>query len=201
MWVVAVTGGIGSGKSTVAELFGKYGVPSIDTDTIARDLVQPGSPLLEEIVAQFGPGFVKHDGTLDRKALREHVFSNEADRRRLESLLHPAIRESVLAQLENLNAVYCLLLIPLLANNPDHYPHDRVLFIDTEEHIRIDRSVKRDSQSTDTIKRIMASQPSREKMLAIADDVLDNSGDLDQLSANVDVLHQKYLRLARDESS
>lgn len=197
MFVVAVTGGIGSGKSTVAELFRKKGIPFIDTDIVARELAHPGSPLLQAIAEQFGTQFVTSDGSLDRKALREYVFNYEPARLKLESLMHPAIQAEVNAQLEKLAAAYCLILIPLLATNPAHYPHDRVLFIDAPEPLRIKRSAARDHQSTDKIRQIMASQPSRSQMLAIADDVLDNGGDLTQLAAGVTTLHHKYLELAK----
>lgn len=201
MWVVAVTGGIGSGKSTVAELFGKHGVPVIDTDIVARNLVQPGEPLLKEIFEQFGDRFATINGALDRRALREHIFNNETKRLQLESLLHPAIREEVQKQLDNLNAAYCLILIPLLVNNLDQYPHDRVLFVDTEEHIRIERSATRDRQPAEKIRQVIASQPGQTEMLAIADDVLNNNGDLQQLSEAVNRQHQKYLELAKVNKS
>jgi dephospho-CoA kinase len=200
MLVIAVTGGIGSGKSTVAELFQAKGIPNIDTDKVARKLVRPGSPLLQQIAEEFGREFITVDGQLDRKALREHIFANSQARHRLEALMHPAIHAEVMEQIQMLDAPYCLLLIPLLAANPRGYTYDRVLLIDAAENVRAERAAERDDQDPGSIRPIITSQPSREQMLAIADDVLDNNGDPNTLTTAVGVLHQKYLALARSNS-
>ena len=200
MLVVAVTGGIGSGKSTVAELFEDKGIPIIDTDVIARQLVQPGTPLLRQITAEFGNEYLDADGQLKRKALGELIFNNMEARRRLEALMHPAIHEAVTAQLLKLNSPYCLILIPLLAHSKQSYPYDRVLVVDTTESIQIQRTVQRDQQSPDFVKQIIASQPTRQELLALADDVVENSGDMSTLALAVENLHQRYLALAREKS-
>jgi len=197
MLVVAVTGGIGSGKSTVAELFKRKGIPVIDTDMVARDLVKPGQPLLQKIISEFGDQYLGPDGQLDRKALRQHVFTDNHARNKLESLMHPAIHAETLARLRNLNADYCLILIPLLVQSRLTYPYDRVLLVDAPEHTRAQRTVSRDQQSPEAIRQVIASQAPRQAMLAIADDILNNSGDFSSLSAAVDSLHLKYTELAR----
>lgn len=199
MLVVAVTGGIGSGKSTVAELFRAKGVPIIDTDDVARQLVRPGQPLLQQIVTQFGSQFLDASGRLDRKALREYIFTDNQARLKLESLMHPAIHAEVMAQLKKVDSAYCLILVPLLARSSQHYAYNRILLVDAPEDIRVGRTAQRDRQDPDSIRQIIASQPSREEMLALADDVLDNSGDKAALSAGIDSLHQMYLALARGQ--
>lgn len=197
MLVVAVTGGIGSGKSTVAELFKAKGIPVIDTDSVARELVRPGQPLLQQIITEFGYAYLDAHGQLDREALRKRIFSDSQARHKLESLMHPAIHTEVMAQLRNTRAAYCLILIPLLAQTRQHYLYDRILLVDAPESVRVQRAAKRDQQDPDAIKGIIASQASREAMLAMADDVLDNSGSLDNLATEVDALHREYLALAK----
>lgn len=196
MLVIAVTGGIGSGKSTVADLFKAKGVPVIDTDVIARDLVKPGTPLLKQIISEFGDDYLDTDGQLKRKALGKLIFNEPAARTKLEALMHPAIHAAVTAQLEQLKAPYCLILIPLLAHSKQAYPYDRVLVIDTPEPVQIQRTVLRDQQSPDFVRQIMSTQPTRDELLALADDILDNSGNIQALTVAVNDLHQHYLALA-----
>ena len=200
MLVVAVTGGIGSGKSTVADLFKAKGVPVIDTDMIARQLVQAGSPLLKQIITEFGSVYLDTDGNLQRKALRKLIFSETAARTKLENLLHPPIHAAVTAKLQKIDAPYCLLLIPLLARSKQPYPYDRILVIDVPEAIQIQRTIERDQQDPDLIRRIIASQTPRAELLEIADDIIDNSGDLPALTAAVNKLHQRYLSLSKTKA-
>ena len=200
MLIVAVTGGIGSGKSTVADLFKARGVPVIDTDVIARQLVQAGTPLLEQIIKEFGSDYLNADGQLNRKALRQLIFADATARDKLEALLHPPIHAEVTAQLQKIDAAYCLLLVPLLARSKQRYPYDRVLVIDVPESIQIQRSVHRDQQDPALIKQIIASQTPRNELLELADDVLDNSGDMATLETAVDELHQRYLALSKTKA-
>jgi len=200
MLIVAVTGGIGSGKSTVAELFKAKGVPVIDTDAIARELVQPKSPLLTQIIAAFGNEYLDADGHLNRKELRKLIFADTVARTRLEALLHPPIHADVIAQLQKLDAPYCLILIPLLARSQQDYPYDRVLVVDANESVQIQRCVQRDQQDPELIKQIIASQPERKELLALADDIIDNNSNIAALSAAVDELHQRYLTLSKTKA-
>lgn len=196
MMVIAVTGGIGSGKSTVVDLFREQGVPVIDTDQISRQLVEPGKPALTDIVSSFGDKFLKPDGTLDRTALRKHVFVDNQKREKLEAILHPLIHKSVLEQLNNIDAAYCLLVIPLLIESKHDYPHDRVLVIDVDEQTQIQRTCVRDKLDETLVKKIINSQVPREQRLAIADDIVDNNGDMNALRNQVNHLHNRYLKLS-----
>lgn len=198
MLVVAVTGGIGSGKSTVADQFKTKGVPVIDTDEVSRRLVRPGQILLEKIIAEFGDKYLDEHGRLNRKALRTLIFTDPRARNKLESLMHPAIHAAVTAQLRQIEAAYCLVLIPLLTRSRQHYPYDRVLFVDAPEATRIQRTAQRDQQDPASIKQIIASQAPREELLALADDVLDNGGDMTALASRVEALHHKYLALSQN---
>jgi dephospho-CoA kinase len=192
---IGLTGGIGSGKSTVARLFAGHGVPVIDADTIAHQLTQPGQPAVREIAAAFGPDTV-HDGALDRRSLSERVFNNPAERQRLEAILHPRIRAAMLREAEWLRTPYCLLVIPLLIETGQHDLVDRVLVVDTEEQQQIERIHRRDSRTEGEIRAIIAAQASRARRLEAADDVIANTGDMASLEAQVRALHRKYLELA-----
>jgi len=196
MLVIAVTGGIGSGKSTVADLFRAKGIPVIDTDEIARELVEPGEPLLEHIVSEFGKDYLDAHGRLNRRALRELVFRDDSARNKLEQMFHPLIHAQVVSRLKGTRAPYCLLIIPLLARTKQAYPYDRVLLVDAPEASRVQRSSLRDGQNPESIRRIIASQAPSTELEEIADDVLDNSGDLQHLQKEVERLHRQYLQMA-----
>lgn len=196
MLIVAVTGGIGSGKSTTVELFKKHNIPVIDTDLIARELVNPGCPALAEIASTFGHEFINNDGTLNRRKLRNHIFADKNEREKLESILHPLIHQRVLDEIKNLDAPYCLLVIPLLAETRNQYPYNRVLVIDVERHTQLNRTMTRDNLDEATVNNILGAQISREQRLAIATDIIDNTGDLEQLTKQVNMLHEKYMALA-----
>ncbi|MBI1422772.1 MAG: dephospho-CoA kinase [Gammaproteobacteria bacterium] len=200
MLVIAITGGIGSGKSTVADFFKSKGAPVVDTDAIARQLVQPNSPLLNRIIEEFGRDYLDTDGHLKRKALGRLIFADPAARDKLEKLMHPAIHAEVVQKLKELKEPYCLVLIPLLARSKHAYPYDRILVVDAPEQIQVQRTVQRDQHDPEFVRQIMGTQPSRQELLAIADDVLDNSGDLDALALAVDKLHRQYLALATRQS-
>jgi dephospho-CoA kinase len=193
---VALTGGVGSGKSTVASLLARLGVPIIDADEIARNLTAAGSPVLNEIRAAFGTGYVASDGVLDREALRALVFSDPSARRRLEAILHPRIRDETLRRLAELAAPYAVLEIPLLFETGQTNIADRILVVDLPESEQVRRVQARSGLDIDEIRRIIDSQASRTERLAGADDVIDNSGSPAALADQVRRLHRRYLQLA-----
>jgi len=197
MWVVGLTGGIGSGKSTVADSFAAHGVPVIDTDVIARELTGPGGAALEAIRTAFGEAVIQADGTLDRAALRRHVFSDSASRQRLEAILHPLIRQRAEQALATLTAPYALIVIPLLVETGAYRDVlDRVLVVDCPEDQQIARVMARSGLTRDEVAAILAAQASRAERLAVADDVILNTAPPDALRSEVARLHQTYLALA-----
>lgn len=196
MLVVGLTGGIGSGKTTVSDRFAGYGVPVVDTDVLARELVEPGQPALTEITAAFGPECLDDAGTLDRARLRERVFADAEGRKRLEAILHPRIRALARQRIAGLSAPYCLLVIPLLAETGMTDLVNRVLVVDAPETEQIRRVVARDQTDVEQARRILAAQADRERRLALADEVVENSGDFADLDRQVAALHQRYLVLA-----
>lgn len=193
---IGLTGGIGSGKSTVAALFARRGIPVIDTDVIARELVGPGQPALAEIAREFGNDLVTANGELDRGRLRQRVFDDPAARRRLEAILHPRIRAAVQQRLAALDTPYCLIVIPLLVETKFDEFVDRVLVVDVDEEYQRERTSRRDGVSSDAVARIMAVQAARQERLAHADDVISNSGRIEDLEPEIERLHARYLRLA-----
>ena len=192
---IGLTGGIGSGKSTVCDIFRELEVPIIDSDEIARDLVEPGSHALQQIIHLFGAQVLLEDGRLDRAQMRELVFGSECKRKQLESLLHPLIRQEMQRQISTLNAPYVILAIPLLLEKQWQQQLDRVLVIDCSEAQQRERANKRDGSSRQTIERIIASQIQRKDRVSAADDIIDNSGALDSLRVQVERLHHRYLTL------
>ncbi len=195
---IGLTGGIGSGKSTVCRLFADLGVPIIDTDDIAHSLVEPGKPALAYMVEAFGQEILDQQGALNRALLRERVFSDEKQRQRLELILHPLIRSEMHRQLERLKGSYVIIAIPLLLEKGWQGEVDRILVVDTNETLQMQRTVRRDGLSEAAVKRIMKSQVSRQQRLATADDTIHNDGALDKLRGQVIELHQLYLQLAAD---
>jgi dephospho-CoA kinase len=194
---VALTGGIASGKSTVAALFAELGVPLIDLDEIAREVVTPGSALLTQVIGRFGPGVRAADGSLDRRALREIVFRDASARAGLESILHPAIRARA-AELEAAaRGPYVITVIPLLAETERANDYDRVLLVDCEERLQRERLAQRDGSSAATIEAALGAQASRATRRALAHDVIDNDGALATLKSRVRELHAQYLDMAR----
>ena len=193
---VALTGGIASGKSTVAGLFAARGVPVIDTDLIARQVVEPGEPALAAVIAAFGRGVLGADGRLDRPRMRERVFGDPAARRRLEAILHPAIRAELERQSRAAGGPYQLLVIPLLVESGRRDHVDRVLVVDVPEATQIARLIRRDGASRGQAQAALRAQATRQARLAFADDVIENTADLAALEARVDELHRDYLRRA-----
>ena len=201
MYVVAITGGIGSGKTTVANQFSALGIEVVDADLIAREVVEPGTPALAAIASHFGPGILDEQGRLDRRALRERIFSDQAAKSWLNALLHPIIRSEMLRQCAAVSSPYCLLVVPLLVENRLTELADRVLVIDVDEATQIERTCHRDGVSREQAQAILASQASRSERLAMADDVLDNqSGTTETIRERILALHETYLAFASQQA-
>jgi len=199
---VVVTGGIASGKTTVTNAFAALGVPIFDADAISRELVAPGQPALAEIAATFGADMLAPDGELDRRRLRERIFADEAARRRLEAILHPRVRSELRARAAACSAPYCLLAIPLYAESAQTYDWvDRVLVVDVPRAVQLARLMQRDGMTAEFAQRALAAQATRVQRLALADDVIDNSGNLDDLPHIVARLHRLYTALAVREKT
>lgn len=196
--VVGLTGSIGSGKSTVANLFAKHGVPIIDADVIARGITQPGTRAYKAITNRFGQEILKDDHTIDRASLREIIFSRPEERKWLEALLHPEILAEMQANIANLNTDYCLAVIPLLLETEAASFVQRVLVVDIPEDIQLERASLRDNSTKGNIKAIIDTQIDRKLRLAQADDIINNAGSPAELAKQVDQLHQQYLKLARN---
>jgi dephospho-CoA kinase len=196
MLVIGLTGGIGSGKSTVAGMFAAMGVPVIDMDQIARQVVEPGQPALDQITREFGIDILDAKGQLDRRRLRELIFDSVDKRRRLEAILHPLIRQETKRQLAELDIVYCIVVIPLLLES-DQCPFvDRILVVDVPESMQISRTMMRDGVSKAAVEKILAAQIDRSSRLAAADDIINNSADLAQVRNSVAELDRQYRELA-----
>jgi dephospho-CoA kinase len=199
-FVIAVTGGIASGKTAVTEALAARGVPVFDADVAAREVVAPGSEGLAEIVAAFGPGVLDAQGALDRGAMRRHVFDHPDDRRRLEAIIHPRVRQRLREQIEASGAPLAALAIPLLAEvgGRSAYPWiDRIVVVDAPDDLRLARLLARDGIDAVLARRMFAAQASREARLVIADHVLDNGGSREALAAQVDALLEALTREAR----
>lgn len=194
-WVLGLTGGIGSGKSAVAEEFGRLGVHWVDADHAARWVVEPGKPALRLIAERFGEAVLASDGSLDRAVLRERIFQDLAQRKWLEELLHPLIRQEVADHLARATSPYAIMVSPLLVESGQYRQVDRVLVVDVPEAVQVERAVRRDQSSEAQIQAIIKAQVSREERLRHADDVLVNDRDLAWLKAEVERLHNFYLTL------
>jgi len=191
--VIGVTGGIGSGKSTVAELFAARGATVVDTDAIAHELTGPNGAAIDAIRAEFGDGVIRADGALDRDAMRERAFEDPAARRRLEAILHPMIRAESRRRLEAAEGPYALLVVPLLVESGDRAGGvDRILVVDCPVEVQVERVMRRSGLTRDRVATILAAQASRAQRLAAADDVIDNGGSPDALDAQVEALHRRY---------
>jgi dephospho-CoA kinase len=193
---IGLTGGIASGKSTVADAFAALGVPVIDTDVIAREVVQPGQPALQEIRSEFGAAVLSDDGTLDRAGMRQRVFSDAAARQRLEAILHPRIQKETLRQAAEASGDYLIMVVPLLTESALQEHVDRILVVDCDQDTQIQRLLARDAGSEDQARRMIAAQASRDERLAIADDIIHNDADVDALLAQVSAIHDTYTALA-----
>ena len=198
--VVGLSGGIGSGKTTVSDLFATYGVDIIDADVIVRQVVEPGTLALEAIVAKFGQQVLNQEGELNRSQLRQLVFSDPSNKDWLNQLLHPLIRQQMHRQTQAAQSSYCILSVPLLVESKLNTLVDRVLIVDVSEATQLKRTVLRDNSNIELISAIMAAQATRAERLAAADDVIQNEGHASDLVKQVAQLHQQYLRLAAKRS-
>lgn len=194
---VGLTGGIASGKSTAAKFFGALGIPIIDTDLLARIVVEPGQPPLEQLVARFGQSILTEDGHLDRPALRNIVFSDPKARADLEALTHPAIGAAVEARSAEAGGPYQILVLPLLVEKSLGSQLDRVLVVDCEEDLQIRRVQARDGSTLEQARAILNAQVSRAARLKAAHDVIKNDGDMSAVRDQVEKLHARYLELAQ----
>jgi len=200
MLKIGLTGGIGSGKTTVGNLFANLNQPNnllsiIDTDIIARQIVEVNKPTYKKIVDTFGASILHEDLTINRAALRKLIFENITAKRQLEAITHPAIQKEVHQILSKLTTKYCIIVIPLLFETKSDYQLDRILVVDSDENIQIERTIQRDKVLAEDVKLIMKSQLDRETRLKQANDIIVNNGDLDDLSSQVEKLHYLYLKL------
>ena len=196
-FILGLTGGIGSGKSAASQWFETQGITVVDADIVAREIVEKGQPALEQIKQSFGDWVLLENGELDRRALREHIFKEPQARHQLEQITHPAIRQSIIQQLQAATSPYVILVSPLLFETNQHQLTRRTLLIDASEDLQILRASQRDGQSIEQIKKIIAAQMPRAEKLKIADDVILNDGHIEHLYRKLEPLHQQYLAQAQ----
>lgn len=200
MFIVGITGGIGSGKSAVTELLEQQGITIVDADIVARQVVEPGTPALTEIERHFGTPVINQERGLDRQKLRAIVFDNPRERKWLEALLHPLIREEILRQLSRSKSLYTVLSSPLLLETDQHELVDKVVVVDVSEQTQLQRTMKRDNNSSDQVKAIIAAQKNREERIQSAHYIINNDADLKALQEKVFDLHQQLLLNAKEQS-
>lgn len=196
MLKVGLTGGIGSGKTTVANLFARFGVPIVDSDLIARKLTLPDGEAFLAIVAKFGESILNENGEIYRTKLRDIIFKDPSSKNWLEGLLHPLIKEAINSQTEEIPYPYCIIAIPLLIEAQAYDLIDRILVVESDCELRIKRAVTRDGTTESDVMRIINTQASSAQRLAVADDIIYNNGDLDSLVLQVEKLHACYLQIA-----
>jgi len=203
--IIGLTGGIGSGKSAVARLFSQYGIPILDADQIAKELVDIGQPALQQIQQLFGQTVLHPDGRLNRAVLRQKIFRDKQAKQQLEALLHPLIRAQMQQQTQQLRQqspipAYCIQMIPLLLETQQQAFMDQIVVVDLPETLQIQRVTQRDQQSEDEVKKIIEQQVSRQQRLQAADEIIDNSGTLDSLKKQIEPLHQGYLQQGKNNN-
>ena len=194
--IVALTGGLASGKSSVARQFEEIGVPVIDADVVTRQLVEPGTPALAEIVEAFGAGVLDEQGRIDRARMRERIFGDDRDRKKLESILHPRVRDAMRAFAASSDAPYVLFVIPLLVETNQAHEMDRVIVVDAPRALQVARAAARDGSPPETIAAMLDSQATRADRLGVADAVIENATDLAMLRERVDAVHRECRALA-----
>lgn len=193
---VALTGGIGSGKSTVASIFQRLGTPIIDSDVISRNIVKPGKPCLKTITETFGNDLLNEKGELDRHKLRNIIFDDSQAKKKLEEILHPEIYREIEKEVSEVDYPYCLVAIPLLIETQATEKFDRILLVDIPEDIQLIRASKRDKASIELISEIIKNQVCRDQRLKYANDIIDNSTKIEELNDAVEKLHNKYLKIS-----
>ncbi|MGD9842819.1 MAG: dephospho-CoA kinase [Steroidobacteraceae bacterium] len=193
---IGLTGGIASGKSVVATEFAKLSVPIIDTDMLARAVVQPGQPALAAMVSRFGNAILLDDGTLDRRQVRQRIFNNPAEKQALEAILHPAIRSAQNALATQLGGAYQIHVVPLLIDTQTQHLYDRILVVDCTPETQLARLLLRDDINSELAQQMLATQVSRDERLKFADDILDNNGSVTEIPEKVAVLHRRYLDMS-----
>ncbi|WP_312087355.1 dephospho-CoA kinase [Acinetobacter variabilis] len=195
-FVLGLTGGIGSGKSAASQWFESQGIAVVDADIVAREVVDIGQPALQQIQQAFGDWVLLENGSLNRRALREHIFHSPEARKTLENITHPAIRTSIIQQLHAAQSPYAILVSPLLFETNQHELTQHTLLIDAAIELQIQRASQRDGQNVEQIQKIIAAQMPREQKRAMADDMVLNDGELEHLYAHLTPLHEKYLQMA-----
>ena len=196
MLIIGLTGGIGSGKSVASDKFKSLGIVVVDADVASRTVVEPGKPALKEIQDHFGSGIITAEGKLDRNKLREIIATDSKERKWLESVLHPKIGEQITKEISESTSVYTLFVAPLLLETNSQEMCSRVVVVDVPKDVQIQRTAKRDKVSSNQVEQMVAAQMKREKRLEKADDVLLNSGTIEDLEKQVEELHKKYIQMA-----
>ena len=196
---IALTGGIGSGKTSIASIFKSLGVPIIDSDTISKEIILPGKPCFKDIVNEFGEEILTNKGTIDRYKLRDIIFNNYKARIKLENITHPIIFKNIDIQTSLINYPYCLVIVPLLIETKSVKYFDKVLLVDTLENIQFERVTKRDSISPTLLRKIIKTQVTRSERLKYADDIIENNNEIGNLNEHINILHKKYLTLSKEK--
>ena len=196
---IALTGGIGSGKTSIASIFKNLGVPIIDSDTISKEIILPGKPCFKDIVNEFGEEILTNKGTIDRYKLRDIIFNNDKARIKLENITHPIIFKNIDIQTSLINYPYCLVIVPLLIETKSVKYFDKVLLVDTLENIQFERVTKRDSISPTLLRKIIKTQVTRSERLKYADDIIENNNEIGNLNEYINILHKKYLTLSKEK--
>ncbi len=195
---IALTGGIGSGKTSIASIFKSLGVPIIDSDTISKEIILPGKPCFKDIVNEFGEEILTDKGTIDRYKLRDIIFNNDKARIKLENITHPIIFKNIDIQISLINYPYCLVIVPLLVETKSTERFDRILVIDALESLQFERIVKRDDISPILIKKMIKTQAKRKERLRYANDIIVNNDKIINLNKSINTLHKKYLGLSNN---
>lgn len=196
---IALTGGIGSGKTSIASIFKSLGVPIIDSDTISKEIILPGKPCFKDIVNEFGEEILTNKGTIDRYKLRDIIFNNDKARIKLENITHPIIFKNIDIQTSLINYPYCLVIVPLLIETKSVKYFDKVLLVDTFKNIQFERVSKRDSMPLTLLRKIIKIQATRSERLKYADDIIENNNEIGNLNEYINILHKKYLTLSKEK--